>query len=142
MNRTKFKKGDELYIVSISHGQSGGWDHTSEAFRTRVGAELVVLTSLGKKQGTALTKGANLERRIYTGSTVLVATKEEVEAIRASIGTEQAEKTIQAAHVNALEWKRNYADTGRGTALGIQRNELSLQTIAACVPLEHVIIWR
>lgn len=145
MSTTKFKKGDRVYVVSVSHGRSCGWDHASERFRTRITAELVTLTSLGAKQGTAVTATGNLERRIYASgsgwSTSLIATPAEVQALADSIGTSHSEKQIAFEKASAIKWHNDYVVTGRGSPLGCERNARSLASIETCVPLPPVVTF-
>jgi len=143
-----FKKGDKVYVVTVSlqkehfHGQDS-WSPTSENYRSRVYAELVTLTSLGKKQGTAVTVAGNLERRIYVGeayATKLVATAAEVEAIRASVGLEPAVKNIAHDVESSNRWLKDYA--GRADCLvGFARSTRNLAALASCVALEPTIRW-
>lgn len=73
-----YRKGDKVFLVST------GADLTS----ARVWAREVQLQSLGARQGTAtyVADGLLIQTRIWRGSSLLLSTREEVEAFAASYG--------------------------------------------------------
>lgn len=73
-----FKKGDKVFIVRVSKADTGA----------QITGQEIGLQSLGVRQGTAthLSDGRFTQTRVWRQSDLLVATREEVEAIAAKVG--------------------------------------------------------
>jgi hypothetical protein len=137
------KKGEVVFLVDVQHSRAAGWDHTSASLQAVVFAESVMITSLGKKQGTARTSRGNLERRLYAKWTVLCRTEAEVDAIAAALPT--SAECIAAAVKSCQRWLAQYGPggtSGTGTKLGLERNQLELDTLAKCEPLPARVEFR
>ncbi len=152
MTNSKFKKGDVVYIVSVSHGDGLTWpqdmsldpivrcsNFSSEGFRTVVHYEQVTLTSYGKVQGTAVTTKGNLMRRIHVGHTTIMRTVDEIESLRASIGLGPAADSIAKNIKWNKEWYQEYVvDSSKGHPHGIRRNNFGDARLAECSALEPI----
>lgn len=89
VSRTQpFKKGSRVFNVSLSTQTSG------PTGVVRIWAQEVVLTSLGKRQGTAthVENGENILSQIYRSGSLLMATREEVQAFADLVGPAAAEE--------------------------------------------------
>ena len=96
VSRTQpFKKGSRVFDVSLSTQTSG------PTGVVRIWAQEVVLTSLGKRQGTAthVENGENILSQIYRSGSLLMATREEVQAFADLVGPAAAEEAhLGTAH--------------------------------------------
>lgn len=108
MNNSNFRKGDIAYLVNYGTGSVGSGHVT-------FWARHVEITSMGKKQGTAILVGTDqkLFRRLYTNHAILRATVAEVEAYAAEVGPAVSAAKIRN-EIKILEsWMANTAARSR-----------------------------
>ena len=112
----QFKKGDAVYSYEMSGDKEAG--------RVLVCAQSLTLTSMGKRQGTAVYQsgGRELKRRIYP-QTQLVASLEDVKA-RAMAEYREYSKEVVRRRLNcANEWLANWSDRAKPEVVASQQAE-------------------